>query len=47
MDDVHCTGIESNLTSCTHTNNHNCGHSEDAGVRCINSKYKHNYYVNV
>ena len=41
MDDVHCTGTESNLTSCTHTNNHNCGHSEDAGVRCSNSKYKH------
>ena len=34
MDDVHCTGTESTLTSCTHTTNHNCGHSEDAGVIC-------------
>ena len=34
MDNVHCTGTESTLTSCTHTTNHNCGHHEDAGVRC-------------
>ena len=43
MDDVHCTGTELTLTSCTHTTNHNCVHSEDAGVRCTsnsNSKFK-------
>ncbi|XP_019858294.1 PREDICTED: deleted in malignant brain tumors 1 protein-like [Amphimedon queenslandica] len=34
MDDVQCVGSESYLTNCTHTTNHNCGHSEDAGVRC-------------
>ncbi|XP_019850019.1 PREDICTED: deleted in malignant brain tumors 1 protein-like isoform X3 [Amphimedon queenslandica] len=34
MDDVACTGSESYLTSCSHRTNHNCGHSEDAGVRC-------------
>ena len=34
MDNVHCTGTESTLTSCTHRTNHNCGHNEDAGVRC-------------
>ena len=34
MDDVSCTGYESYLTNCTHTTNHNCRHSEDAGVRC-------------
>ena len=34
MDDVHCTGTESTLTSCTHTTNHDCGHSEDAGLIC-------------
>ena len=39
MDDVRCTGTESNLTSCTHTTNHNCGHSEDAGVRCTGNFY--------
>ena len=34
MDDVQCTGTESSLISCTHTTNHDCSHSEDAGVRC-------------
>ena len=47
MDDVHCTGTESTLTSCRHSTNHNCGHSEDAGVRCSNSSSnsKYNCYV--
>lgn len=35
MDDVACTGSEVTLRGCTHTSNHNCGHSEDAGVSCI------------
>ncbi|XP_069044789.1 deleted in malignant brain tumors 1 protein-like isoform X18 [Lepisosteus oculatus] len=36
LDDVHCTGNESTLLSCTTRGleNHNCGHSEDAGVDC-------------
>ena len=34
MDDVHCVGNESYLTNCTHITSHNCGHYEDAGVRC-------------
>ena len=34
LDDVQCNGTESYLTNCTHITNHNCGHSEDAGVRC-------------
>ena len=34
MDDVHCTGTESTLTDCRHTTNHDCVHSEDAGVCC-------------
>ena len=38
MDDVWCNGSESYLTNCPHTTNHNCGHSEDAGVRCSYSK---------
>ncbi|KFQ85705.1 Deleted in malignant brain tumors 1 protein, partial [Phoenicopterus ruber ruber] len=36
LDDVHCTGTESALTECDLSNwgEHNCGHSEDAGVVC-------------
>ena len=34
MDDVQCDGTESYLTNCTHITSHDCGHSEDAGVRC-------------
>ncbi|XP_019850025.1 PREDICTED: deleted in malignant brain tumors 1 protein-like isoform X9 [Amphimedon queenslandica] len=34
MDDVACTGYELFLTNCSHTTSHNCGHHEDAGVRC-------------
>ena len=37
MDDVRCTSTESRLIDCPSTFNHNCVHSEDAGVRCISS----------
>ena len=37
LDDVNCDGSETSLINCP-TNSaigiHNCGHSEDAGVRC-------------
>ena len=36
LDDVRCTGYETNLADCPHNrvSVHNCGHSEDAGVIC-------------
>ncbi|PIK48342.1 putative deleted in malignant brain tumors 1 protein-like [Apostichopus japonicus] len=34
LDDVECSGSESSLLDCVHTTDHNCGHSEDAGVSC-------------
>ena len=36
LDDVRCTSTETNLLDCPASplGVHNCGHSEDAGVRC-------------
>ena len=36
LDDLGCTGSEASLTVCPHSglNNHNCAHTEDAGVIC-------------
>ena len=37
LDDVECQGDEDNLSECFHQGFllENCGHSEDAGVRCV------------
>ena len=48
MDDVGCTGSEASLFSCAHTTNHNCGHTEDAGVQCVTREcitFSHKYEV--
>ena len=36
LDNVQCLGTESSLADCPANpiNQHNCGHNEDAGVRC-------------
>ncbi|XP_071482925.1 scavenger receptor cysteine-rich domain-containing protein DMBT1-like [Diadema antillarum] len=36
LDDLDCDGDEASLVSCSHhgVDNHNCGHTEDAAVRC-------------
>ena len=34
LDDVACTGTESQLINCAYTAIDNCGHAEDAGVTC-------------
>ena len=37
LDDVRCAGFERSLTDCASSgwDNHNCGHSEDASVVCL------------
>ena len=34
MDNVRCTGREARLEDCYSTSQHDCYHSEDAGLRC-------------
>ena len=41
LNDLRCTGSESRLIDCHHNKlgNHNCDHSDDAGVRCAPGIY--------
>ena len=40
LDDISCEGTESDLSQCAYSGhgNHNCDHSEDAGVICSAGK---------
>ena len=40
LDDISCDGTESDLSQCGHGGylNHNCVHSEDAGVICLTGR---------
>ncbi len=39
LDDVSCTGLETDIALCPHNpwGSHNCGHGEDVSVRCFGS----------
>ena len=45
LDDLRCTGRETNLFSCSHlpVGTHNCAHFEDAGVRCQAGQFSNLY----
>ena len=49
MDNVACTGDEDALVNCTYSPDHNCDHSEDAGVEChgTGSEYIFNLYYKI
>ena len=37
LDNINCSGAETSLEDCAHKvwGTHNCGHEEDAGMRCF------------
>ena len=46
LDNVQCNGNENRLASCGHNaiGDHNCQHSEDAGVECTSRGKLYAYY---
>ena len=47
VDRVNCSGSEEILANCSHlgVNVHNCGSSQEAGVRCGKNKSPHTFSV--
>ena len=39
LDEVECTGTEVRLSDCSRITDHDCIHSEDAGVICYEGEY--------
>ena len=39
LNDVQCTGSEARLSNCHALSQHNCDHSDDVGVKCLNGMY--------
>lgn len=37
LDNVQCSGLEDNLSSCPADSASSCGHSDDAGVECTST----------
>ena len=42
LDNVNCVGTEGNISSCSHNGwgSHNCGHGEDASIKCTAGMYR-------
>ena len=49
LDDLNCNSDQSNIFDCVHNGfeNHDCSHSDDAGVKCSGSFGKCNYHNTV
>lgn len=43
FDEVECTGAEGSLGECTFITDHDCDHTEEAGVICIGNKSYYNF----
>ncbi len=48
LDDLMCVGSETRLIDCLHigVGNHNCAHSEDAGVTCESTRFNWTFTYN-
>ena len=45
LDDVNCTGIENDITECSHSGwgYHDCSHSEDVAIVCLTGTFMHKF----
>ena len=47
LDNVGCSGTESDLLDCYYAPGSSCGHSEDVGVRCQGTFQCNNFLLNI